>query len=111
MRNRRFRWWRVRLLALLALTGVLIAPSWAVLRVHGPIFTRDRARAWRLIEADLRVERFVDLRFRAVVFVTNRDVDEALGTGPRDESGRDGRLADSLHPSAVHSCPQWRTTS
>ena len=39
--------------------------------------------AWarQLIEDDLRVDRFVDVRFRAFAFVTDADVDEALGPG------------------------------
>jgi hypothetical protein len=48
------------------------------------------APAWarRLIEADLRYERFIDLRFRAFAFVTDLDVDEALGPGTHDEATR-----------------------
>lgn len=48
----------------------------------------DPAWARRLIEADLRVDRFVDLRFRAFAFVTDFDVDEALGPGAHDEATR-----------------------
>jgi hypothetical protein len=48
------------------------------------------APAWvrRLIEADLRYERFIDLRFRAFAFVTDLDVDEALGPKTHDEATR-----------------------
>jgi hypothetical protein len=48
------------------------------------------ASAWarRLLDADLRVERFIDLRFRAFAFVTEFDVDEALGPGFHDEATR-----------------------
>jgi hypothetical protein len=48
----------------------------------------DPAWARRLIEADLRMQRFVDLRFRAFAFVTDFDVDEALGPGSHDEATR-----------------------
>jgi hypothetical protein len=48
----------------------------------------DPAWARRLVEADLRVQRFIDLRFRAFAFVTDFDVDEALGPGPHDEATR-----------------------
>jgi hypothetical protein len=48
----------------------------------------DPAWARRLLESDLRVERFIDLRFRAFAFVTDFDVDEALGPGAHDEAER-----------------------
>jgi hypothetical protein len=48
----------------------------------------DPAWARRLVEADLRVQRFVDLRFRAFAFVTDFDVDEALGPGSHDDATR-----------------------
>jgi len=48
----------------------------------------DFAWARRLLESDLRVERFIDLRFRAFAFVTDFDVDEALGPGAHDEAER-----------------------
>jgi hypothetical protein len=48
----------------------------------------DPAWARRLLEADLKVERFIDLRFRAFAFVTEFDVDEALGPGSHDEAAR-----------------------
>jgi hypothetical protein len=44
--------------------------------------------ARRLLEADLRVDRFVDLRFRAFAFVTEFDVDEVLGPGSHDAATR-----------------------
>ena len=46
--------------------------------------------AWarRLLEANLRVERFIDVRFRDFAFVTDFDVDEALGPGSHDEAAR-----------------------
>jgi hypothetical protein len=48
----------------------------------------DPAWARRLIEADLELDRFMDLRFRAFAFVTDFDVDEALGPGSHDEATR-----------------------
>jgi hypothetical protein len=48
----------------------------------------DAAWARRLLEANLKVERFVDLRFRAFAFVTDFDVDEAVGPGVHDEAAR-----------------------
>ena len=47
-----------------------------------------------------RVERFIDLRFRAFAFVTDFDVDEALGPGPHDEATR-ARTRDRLRADMV----------
>ncbi len=60
----------------------------------------EPAWARRLLEADLRVERFVDLRFRAFAFVTEFDVDEALGPGTHDEAARE-RTRDRLRDDMV----------
>jgi hypothetical protein len=60
----------------------------------------DPAWARRLLEENLRVERFIDLRFRAFAFVTDFDVDEALGPGPHDEAER-GRTRDRLRADMV----------
>ena len=54
------------------LAAVGIAPAWAR----------------RILEADLLVARFVDLRFRDFAFVTDFDVDDALGPGSHDEATR-----------------------
>ena len=66
--------------------------------------------AWarRLLEADLRVERFVDVRFRAFAFVTEFDVDEALGPGSHDEATR-ARTRDRLRAAKVaESFAAWK---
>jgi hypothetical protein len=44
----------------------------------------DRAWARRLLEEDRRIQHFVDVRFRAFAFVTDDEVEAALGAGPRD---------------------------
>jgi hypothetical protein len=36
----------------------------------------------KLVEADLRRQRFVEVRFRAFVFVSEEDVTKAIGPGP-----------------------------
>lgn len=59
------------------------------------------APAWarRLLEEDRRVDRFVELRFRSFAFVTDFDVDEALGPGQHDEATRTrtrARLRDEM---------------
>jgi len=60
----------------------------------------DPAWARRLLEDDLRVDRFVDLRFRAFAFVTDFDVDEALGPGAHDEATR-ARTRDRLRADMI----------
>ena len=68
----------------------------------------DAGWARRLIEADLRVQRFVDLRFRAFAFVTSFDIDEALGPGPHDEATR-ARTRERLRAEMVaRSFDAWR---
>jgi hypothetical protein len=68
----------------------------------------EPAWARRLLEADLRVERFVDVRFRAFAFVTEFDVDEALGPGSHDEATR-ARTRDRLRAAKVaESFAAWK---
>ena len=68
----------------------------------------DPAWARRLIEADLRSRRLLDLRVRAFVFVTDADVDDALGGGPRDEATRADVRARLEAEAAARSLAQWR---
>jgi hypothetical protein len=68
----------------------------------------EPAWARRLLEADLRVDRFVDVRFRAFAFVTEFDVDEALGPGSHDEATR-ARTRDRLRAAKVaESFAAWK---
>jgi hypothetical protein len=60
----------------------------------------DPAWGRRILEDDLRIERFVDLRFRAFAFVTDFDVDEALGPGEHDEATR-ARTRDRLRDDLI----------
>ena len=60
----------------------------------------DPAWARRLIASDLKVKQFMDLRFRAFAFVTEFDVDEALGPGSHDEAARE-RTRDRLRAEKV----------
>ena len=48
----------------------------------------DPAWARRMIESQLKIARFLELRFQAFAFVTEAEVDEAMGPGPRDEAAR-----------------------
>jgi hypothetical protein len=56
--------------------------------------------ARRLVEEDLRRERFVELRFRAFAFVTEAEVAAALGPGADDAEAR-GRMRERLRAEAV----------
>jgi hypothetical protein len=60
----------------------------------------EPAWARRLLEADLLVARFVDLRFRDFAFVTDFDVDAALGPGSHDGATR-ARTRDRLRAEMV----------
>ena len=69
-------------------------------RLEGVGVGVEPAWARRLQKADLRVDRFVDLRFRAFAFVTEFDVDEALGPGSHDEATR-ARTRDRLRAAKI----------
>jgi hypothetical protein len=68
----------------------------------------DPAWARRLIEADLRGRRLLDLRVRSFVFVTEADVDDALGAGPRDEATRAKTRTRLEAEAAARSRAEWR---
>jgi hypothetical protein len=48
----------------------------------------DPGWARRQLEDDLRIDRFVEVRFAAFAFVTDFDVEEALGPGQHDQAAR-----------------------
>jgi hypothetical protein len=63
--------------------------------------------ARELIEAQLKVTRFLELRFQAFAFVTEAEVDAALGSGPHDDAARRAareRLRDEL---AARALAEW----
>jgi len=68
----------------------------------------DPAWARRLIEADLRGRRFLDIRVRAFTFVTEADVEDALGDGPRDEATRAATRARLEAEAVARSLAEWR---
>lgn len=49
----------------------------------------DVAWARRLADEDLRMRRFVDLRFRGLAFISEADLAAALGPGTHDEGARE----------------------
>ena len=68
----------------------------------------DRGLARRLIEADLRIERFVELRFRAFAFVTDAEVEQALGPGSHDQAARNAAREELRAESATRALLAWR---
>jgi hypothetical protein len=76
------------------------AAGGAVLAARLEAVAVDAAWARRLLEVNLRVDRFIDLRFRDFAFVTDFDVDDALGPGPHDEAERT-RTRDRLRADLI----------
>jgi hypothetical protein len=69
----------------------------------------DEPWARKLVEADLRWRRFIDLRFRAFVFITEAEVTEALGPGAHTQQIRE-RTRDRLRAEATNrDVAEWMT--
>jgi len=67
----------------------------------------DPAWARRLMEDGLQVERFVELRFQAFAFVSEAEVDEALGPGPRDDTTRRAARERLRDERAAKALAEW----
>lgn len=61
----------------------------------------DAAWLKEMVEADLRWRRFIDLRFRAFVFISDSDVTQALGPGPHSATARE-ETREKLQAEAVN---------
>jgi hypothetical protein len=69
----------------------------------------DEAWVRRLVEADLRWRRFIDLRFRAFVFITEAEVTVALGPGAHVQEIRE-KTRDRLRAEAANrDVAEWMT--
>lgn len=69
--------------------------------------TLDPTAVRELVQSDLRWRRYIDLRFRALVFVTDEDIDQALGRGAHSPEDRQA-AADRLRQDAAdHDLSQW----
>ena len=68
----------------------------------------DPAWARRLLEDDLRIERFVEVRFAEFAFVTDFDVEEALGPGEHDEATRARTRARLLSDMIARAFAAWK---
>jgi hypothetical protein len=67
----------------------------------------DPVWARRLVEDDLQIQRFVELRFQAFAFVTEAEVDEALGPGPRDDAARRAARERLRDERAAKALAEW----
>jgi hypothetical protein len=67
----------------------------------------DMEWARRLAHDDLRMRQFVDLRFRALAFVSEADLTAALGPGPHDEETREQTRARLEREAADQRLTEW----
>jgi hypothetical protein len=66
----------------------------------------DQSWARRLVEADVLHAQFVDLRFRAFVFVTEAEIDRAAGEGG-DEAARERARAGIAGAAVARGLAEW----
>jgi hypothetical protein len=67
----------------------------------------DEAWVRKLVEADLRQRRFIDVRFRAFVFVTEEDVTQAIGPGPHPPETRERAVTTLRDAAATRELATW----
>ena len=67
----------------------------------------DPLWARRLMEEDLQLRRFVELRFQAFAFVAEPEVDEALGPGRHDETARRDARERLRDERAARALAEW----
>jgi hypothetical protein len=63
--------------------------------------------AWRLADEDLRMRLFVELRFRALAFISEADLAAALGPGTHDESAREAMRTRLEAEAARRQLAEW----
>jgi hypothetical protein len=67
----------------------------------------DLAWARRMVEDDLRLRRFVELRFRGLAFVGEAEVAAALGSAPHDEAEREATRARLEDEAVARRLAEW----
>ncbi len=67
----------------------------------------EEAWARRLVAEDLRWRRFIDLRFRAFVFIPENDVTQALGPGPHTVQERERTRLALIAASVKRELERW----
>jgi hypothetical protein len=63
--------------------------------------------ARRMVDDDLSLRRFVDLRFRALAFVSEAELSAALGPGAHSEAEREAARARLEEETARHRLAEW----
>jgi hypothetical protein len=67
----------------------------------------DVGQARRMVDDDLSLRRFVDLRFRALAFVSEAELSAALGPGAHSEAERETTRARLEEETARHRLAEW----
>jgi hypothetical protein len=67
----------------------------------------DLARARQMVDDDLRRRRFVDVRFRALAFVSEAELSAALGPGPHSEADREAARSRLEEETTQHRLAEW----
>ena len=67
----------------------------------------DPEWAHQLVAADIRMRRFVELRFRGLAFISETDLAAALGPGPHDEGAREAMRARLEGEAANRRLVEW----
>ena len=69
------------------------------------------AEAWikKMVEADLRWRRFIDLRFRSFVFISDADLAEALGSGTPSAEDREKTRERLRAETITRDVSEWLT--
>jgi hypothetical protein len=67
----------------------------------------DVARARQMVDDDLSLRRFVDLRFRALAFVSEAELTAALGPGAHSEADRETARTRLEEETARHRLAEW----
>jgi hypothetical protein len=67
------------------------------------------SEAWarRLVAADLRRQRFIEVRFRSFAFVSEFDIDEALGPGQHPEPAREAARRRLVEAQVDRGIAEW----
>ena len=67
----------------------------------------DPAAVREMVQSDLRWRRYIDLRFRAFVFVSDEDTDKALGPGAHSPESRQAAADRLRRDAAERELSQW----
>lgn len=71
----------------------------------------NRYWARRLVQLDDVYRQFVDIRFRAFVFVTEAEIDRAVGAGASDEGARERARQEIVNAEVARHLAEWTATA